>query len=254
MTSLYNVIVLLHHHLTRWYVLQGKLTARERVELLLDPESFVESDMFVEHRCSDFGMEQDRNKVTSCTPATTLRHHPSSAGNQKLFLSLGFEIFIITSLFVFATVPWWQRRDRSRQDQRQAGLCIQPGTVCTYTVRILHCGSTLHLGFICIICSFCLALCFSQDFTVFGGSLSGAHAQKICKVNQAEILSCLKQAVTKYQHLFSLLYFVVFLHVLTLFDCTTFKHSVFRSWTRPCQLVPRSLGWTTLEELGSRRE
>lgn len=42
---------------------QGKLTARERVELLLDPDSFVESDMFVEHRCSDFGMEQDRNKV-----------------------------------------------------------------------------------------------------------------------------------------------------------------------------------------------
>lgn len=42
---------------------QGKLTARERVELLLDPESFVEYDMFVEHRCSDFGMEADHNKV-----------------------------------------------------------------------------------------------------------------------------------------------------------------------------------------------
>uniref|UniRef100_A0A8C6PMT2 Propionyl-CoA carboxylase beta chain, mitochondrial n=1 Tax=Nothobranchius furzeri TaxID=105023 RepID=A0A8C6PMT2_NOTFU len=41
---------------------RGKLTARERVELLLDPESFVETDMFVEHRCSDFGMEQDANK------------------------------------------------------------------------------------------------------------------------------------------------------------------------------------------------
>uniref|UniRef100_A0A667Z251 Propionyl-CoA carboxylase beta chain, mitochondrial n=1 Tax=Myripristis murdjan TaxID=586833 RepID=A0A667Z251_9TELE len=41
---------------------RGKLTARERVELLLDPNSFVEYDMFVEHRCSDFGMEQDRNK------------------------------------------------------------------------------------------------------------------------------------------------------------------------------------------------
>uniref|UniRef100_A0A3Q2ZKR0 Propionyl-CoA carboxylase beta chain, mitochondrial n=1 Tax=Kryptolebias marmoratus TaxID=37003 RepID=A0A3Q2ZKR0_KRYMA len=41
---------------------RGKLTARERVELLLDPESFVETDMFVEHRCSDFGMEQYRNK------------------------------------------------------------------------------------------------------------------------------------------------------------------------------------------------
>ncbi|MEQ2192554.1 hypothetical protein XENOCAPTIV_013391, partial [Xenoophorus captivus] len=46
------------------HVPQGKLTARERVELLLDPESFVETDMFVEHRCSDFGMEQDGNKVT----------------------------------------------------------------------------------------------------------------------------------------------------------------------------------------------
>uniref|UniRef100_A0A3P8UX28 Propionyl-CoA carboxylase beta chain, mitochondrial n=1 Tax=Cynoglossus semilaevis TaxID=244447 RepID=A0A3P8UX28_CYNSE len=41
---------------------KGKLTARERVELLLDPESFVETDMFVEHRCADFGMEQDGNK------------------------------------------------------------------------------------------------------------------------------------------------------------------------------------------------
>uniref|UniRef100_A0A8D3C8N9 Propionyl-CoA carboxylase beta chain, mitochondrial n=1 Tax=Scophthalmus maximus TaxID=52904 RepID=A0A8D3C8N9_SCOMX len=41
---------------------RGKLTARERVQLLLDPESFVETDMFVEHRCSDFAMEQDRNK------------------------------------------------------------------------------------------------------------------------------------------------------------------------------------------------
>lgn len=33
------------------------------MELLLDQDSFVETDMFVEHRCSDFGMEQDRNKV-----------------------------------------------------------------------------------------------------------------------------------------------------------------------------------------------
>lgn len=49
---------------------QGKLTARERVEVLLDADSFVEYDMFVEHRCSDFGMEADQNKVrllcTSC--------------------------------------------------------------------------------------------------------------------------------------------------------------------------------------------
>lgn len=38
----------------------GKLTARERVELLLDPNSFVEYDMLKEHRCTDFGMESKR--------------------------------------------------------------------------------------------------------------------------------------------------------------------------------------------------
>uniref|UniRef100_A0A8C5FTI9 Propionyl-CoA carboxylase beta chain, mitochondrial n=1 Tax=Gadus morhua TaxID=8049 RepID=A0A8C5FTI9_GADMO len=85
---------------------KGKLTARERIELLLDPESFVEYDMFVEHRCSDFGMEQDRNK------------------------------------FPGDSVVTGQGRINGR-----------------------------------------LVYVFSQDFTVFGGSLSGAHAQKICKRN-----------------------------------------------------------------------
>ena len=36
---------------------KGKLTARERIEVLLDPDSFEESGMFVEHRCQNFGME-----------------------------------------------------------------------------------------------------------------------------------------------------------------------------------------------------
>uniref|UniRef100_A0A4W6DRL9 Propionyl-CoA carboxylase beta chain, mitochondrial n=1 Tax=Lates calcarifer TaxID=8187 RepID=A0A4W6DRL9_LATCA len=84
---------------------RGKLTARERVELLLDPDSFVETDMFVEHRCSDFGMEQDRNKFPGDSVVT----------------------------------------GRGRINGR-------------------------------------LVYVFSQDFTVFGGSLSGAHAQKICKI------------------------------------------------------------------------
>ena len=39
---------------------KGKLTARERIYLLLDEGSFEEFDMFVAHRCTDFGMEQDR--------------------------------------------------------------------------------------------------------------------------------------------------------------------------------------------------
>src|SRR3954462_9576896 len=81
----------------------GKLTARERIELLLDPGSFVELDKFVVHRCIDFGMQ-----------------------DQK-FLGDG----VVTGY----------------------------GTIGGRTV--------------------CL---FSQDFTVFGGSFSGAHASKICKV------------------------------------------------------------------------
>lgn len=39
---------------------RGKLTARERVELLLDEGSFEEFDMFVAHRCTDFGMQKQR--------------------------------------------------------------------------------------------------------------------------------------------------------------------------------------------------
>jgi propionyl-CoA carboxylase beta chain len=81
----------------------GKLTARERIELLLDPGSFVELDRYVTHRCVDFEMEKQK------------------------FLGDG----VVTGY----------------------------GTV--------H-GRTVYL--------------FSQDFTVFGGSLSGAHASKICKV------------------------------------------------------------------------
>ena len=39
---------------------RGKLTARERIELLLDEGSFEEFDMFISHRCTDFGMENNK--------------------------------------------------------------------------------------------------------------------------------------------------------------------------------------------------
>ena len=39
---------------------KGKLTARERIELLMDEGSFEEFDMYVEHRCTDFGMEKTK--------------------------------------------------------------------------------------------------------------------------------------------------------------------------------------------------
>ena len=88
---------------------QGKLTARERVDLLFDSGSFVELDKFVTHRCSDFGME-----------------------NQKI-LGDG----VVTGY----------------------GMVTPPG------------GGIARQVFV-----------FAQDFTVFGGSLSGAYATKICKI------------------------------------------------------------------------
>src|SRR6185503_6148034 len=82
---------------------KGKLTARERLDALLDPGSFEEYDMFVEHRSIDFGME-----------------------NQK--------------------IPG-------------DGVVTGHGTIAGRLVYV-----------------------FSQDFTVFGGALSGMHAAKICKI------------------------------------------------------------------------
>lgn len=82
---------------------KGKLTARERLDLLLDEGTFEEWDMFVEHRCHDFGMQA--NKV--------------------------------------------------------------PGD-----------GVVTGYGMI----NGRLVFVFSQDFTVFGGALSEAHAEKICKI------------------------------------------------------------------------
>jgi propionyl-CoA carboxylase beta chain len=81
----------------------GKLTARERLELLFDPGTFVEIDKFVTHRCTDFGM--DEQKIPGDGVVT---------GYGRIE---GRQVFV-----------------------------------------------------------------FSQDFTVFGGSLSGAFAEKICKV------------------------------------------------------------------------
>ena len=48
---------------------KGKLTARERIEILLDEGSFEEFDMFVEHRCTEFGMDAQKSRATASSPA-----------------------------------------------------------------------------------------------------------------------------------------------------------------------------------------
>jgi methylmalonyl-CoA decarboxylase subunit alpha len=82
---------------------KGKYTARERIDLLLDEGSFEEFDMFVSHRCIDFGLEE--------------------------------------------------------QNYLSDGVVTGYGTIDGRLVYV-----------------------YSQDFTVFGGSLSEMYAQKICKV------------------------------------------------------------------------
>ncbi|XP_055151304.2 propionyl-CoA carboxylase beta chain, mitochondrial isoform X1 [Symphalangus syndactylus] len=104
---------------------RGKLTARERISLLLDRGSFVESDMFVEHRCADFGMAADKNKFPGDSVVT---------GRGRI----NGRLVYVFSQQIIGWVQWL----------------------------------TLVIS----------ALWEAEDFTVFGGSLSGAHAQKICKI------------------------------------------------------------------------
>lgn len=53
----------------------GKLTARERIELLLDTNSFVEYDQLVEHRCVDFGMNAEDKKFPGDGVVTGMYNH-----------------------------------------------------------------------------------------------------------------------------------------------------------------------------------
>uniref|UniRef100_G7NXX6 Propionyl-CoA carboxylase beta chain, mitochondrial n=1 Tax=Macaca fascicularis TaxID=9541 RepID=G7NXX6_MACFA len=115
---------------------RGKLTARERISLLLDPGSFVESDMFVEHRCADFGMAADKNKFPGDSVVT---------GRGRIN---GRLVYVFSQIQVSAMLPW---------------------LVSDSWIQAIHLPWPPKV----------LGL---QDFTVFGGSLSGAHAQKICKI------------------------------------------------------------------------
>ncbi len=67
---------------------KGKLTARERLEVLLDPGSFEEWDMFVEHRCQDFGME--KNKIPGDGVITG---YGTIEGRQVFVFSQDFTVF-----------------------------------------------------------------------------------------------------------------------------------------------------------------
>ncbi len=66
----------------------GKLTARERVGLLVDPGSFVELDKFVTHRCLDFGLEKDKYLGDG-----VICGHATVDGRQVFLFSQDFSVF-----------------------------------------------------------------------------------------------------------------------------------------------------------------
>jgi acetyl-CoA carboxylase carboxyltransferase component len=69
---------------------KGKLTARERIDMLLDPDSFVEFDAFAQHRCSNFGLEKVEIPADAVvTGYGTVNGRPVFAFSQDFTLSGG---------------------------------------------------------------------------------------------------------------------------------------------------------------------
>ena len=66
----------------------GRMTARERVEMLLDPGSFVEMDKFVTHRCTDFGIE-----ATKIPGDGVVTGHGKINGRQVFLFAQDFTVF-----------------------------------------------------------------------------------------------------------------------------------------------------------------
>ena len=73
---------------------KGKYTARERIAMLLDEGSFEEMDMFVEHRCTNFGMEKKHypgdGVVTGC----------GTIEGRLVYLRVSFRRFPVFSVLV----------------------------------------------------------------------------------------------------------------------------------------------------------
>ena len=67
---------------------KGKLTARERLDILLDKGSFTELDMFVQHRATDFGMEKNRILTDG-----VITGHGTIDSRQVMVFSQDFTIF-----------------------------------------------------------------------------------------------------------------------------------------------------------------
>src|SRR5215210_5175767 len=62
---------------------RGKLTARERIELLLDPGTFVELDRYRVHRSHNFGLEENKPRATASSPATGRSPGGRSASSRR---------------------------------------------------------------------------------------------------------------------------------------------------------------------------
>ena len=83
---------------------KGKLTARERIEVLCDAGTFLEYDMFMEHTCRDFGLEKETYPGDSVVTGSTIHiltmHADRKPGLQVNNQSLD-TYFLLKSCFIF---------------------------------------------------------------------------------------------------------------------------------------------------------
>lgn len=77
---------------------RGKLTARERIELLADPDTFVEFDAFMEHDCYEFGMQ--KQKITGDSVVTG--HCKVNGRTVYLFRFVSFSLILIEHHFILS--------------------------------------------------------------------------------------------------------------------------------------------------------
>lgn len=104
---------------------RGKLTARERIELLLDEGSFEEWDMFVEHRCTDFGMAE--NKVPGDGVVTG---YGTVNGRLVFVFSQDFTVFggALSEMHARKICKSWTRRCRSARRSSASTIRAAPAS------------------------------------------------------------------------------------------------------------------------------
>ena len=180
----------------------GKLTARERIELLMDPGTFTEYDAFKTHRCVDFGLENQVDPGDGVVTGHGLINGRSCFVFSQVCLPVDDQL---QSCVGVGVCSFGFARPSARCDGCSVacgGLAVA-GTVtrnrCYVRFWCVRGGAVgFHHGVWCrvsgvgvlfgptqwvlLVVRVAAVVLDRQDFTVHGGSLSETNAQKICKI------------------------------------------------------------------------